>query len=100
MVGLMRISSDEEWNRRLWRLLRIFESKEEIRKELCSSSSSFMEVATGGTQRRDKNAGYDSRNVSNLGSTRRDALWMRSDDSDRVDAVTTNIGDDVPAFQR
>ena len=38
--------------------------------------------------------------VSNLGSTRRDALWMRSDDSDRVDAVTTNIGDDVPAFQR
>jgi len=61
MVGLMRISSDEEWNGRLWRLLRIFESKEEIRKELCSSSSSFVEVATGGTQRRDKNAGHDSR---------------------------------------
>ena len=94
------MSSDEEWNGRLWRLPKIFESKEEIRKELSSSS---MEVATGGTQRRDKNAGHDSRNVSKLaylGSTRRDALWMRSDDSDRVDALTTNIGDDVPAFQR
>ena len=93
-----RVSSDEKWNGRQ------VESKKGIRKE---SSSLRMEVATGGTQRRTRKPARTVEMISPgvsklgyLGSTRRDALWMRSDDSDRVGALTTNIGDDVPAFQR